>query len=319
MAELNKLVCSDQSGNNTGIPSCGLDIKQIAGIILTPPGAKILAADMADLQTAISAKTLAAPSSRWYPIMNILAMSSDNSEAPVKQTFGYGTSKIIRDGNYDWTFQYDATLCTHKQIRNFNTQKWGFFAIDDNGVVLGYKDGDDLAAIPLLQFFAAPWKAADGSNETQYTINLVFKPKYANELAGFISTQDEFDIFTAVAGLLNVVIKEVTALAAGGVVVVKALMSCGGANLYGTYKTALSIVGAWVIKNALTGAVIALTTVAANDAGEQFTLTIDATDPAYPVTPDKLTISLATPTALAALATPMVGYESNALTETVPA
>lgn len=317
MAELNKIVCQDATGNNTGIPSCYLDPKQIIGVILTPVSYKIAAADMADLQTTLQDSTLAGAGSRIYPLLNFVALQADNSEAPTKQNFGYGASLTVREGNYNLTFQYtDGGLCLHKQLRTFNGKKWGAFLVDADGVIFGYKNGADLQAIPLVEFYAQPWKPNDGSNVAQFLVDVSFKPQYLNEFVGFIATSDDFDIATSVTGLINVVIKEVTALAAG-VVKVQVITSCGGANLYDQYKTALSQVGAWLATNASTGAEITVSSVTANDADNSFSVTLDTSDTDYPSSGGKVNLSLAEPSDLADLSTPMTGYESNVLVETV--
>lgn len=315
MAELNKIVCQDATGNNTGIPSCYLNPKQIIGVILTPVSYKIAAADMSDLQSKLQEGTLAGAGSRIYPLLNFVALQADNSEAPTKQNFGYGASLTVREGNYNLTFQYtDGGLCLHKQLRAFNGKKWGAFLVDDDGVIFGYKNGPDLQAIPLVEFYAQPWKPNDGSNVAQFLVDVSFKPQYLNEFVGFIAT--DFDIATSVTGLINVVVKEVTALAAG-VVKVQVVTSCGGANLYDQYKTALSQTDAWVATNASTGVEIDVSSVTANDADNSISVTLDTEGPSYPATAGKVNLSLAEPSALADLATPMTGYESNVLVETV--
>lgn len=317
MATLNAISCLDSGGYNTGVPSCFYTPAEIQGIILTPLGYKITKADMADLLTKLQTDTQADVGSRIYPFMNIVALDADNSEAAVKQTLGYGLSVIIRDGNYALSYQYlDGGLCLHKQFRMFNGKKWGGYLVDANGVILGYKNGDDLQAIPLLEFFAEKWKMSDGSNVSKFLLDLTFKPQYLNEFVGFLDTQSEFDIFSVITGLINVVVQEVTPLAAG-VVKVKIVASCGGSNLYGSVKAGLTQQSAWIVTNDDTGDVVALTTAAANDADESFTLTADTADPNYPASGGKLDIRLANPSALAIAPINIVGIESNTLTETV--
>lgn len=316
MAELNKISCTDESGNNTGIPDCFVNPKYIMGIILTPPTFKIAAADMADLLTALQTATMAGAGARIYPLINFVALSADNSQAPTKESFGYGASIVIKDGDYDMTFQYvDGGLCLHKQLRTFNSKKWGVFFVDADGIIYGYKNGNDLQAIPLNQFYAEKWKVSDGSKSAQFLVDVSFKSQYLNEFVGFIATADEFDIATTVTGLINLIVKEVTALATG-TVKVQINTSCGGANLYDTFKSALSLVGAWSASNAATGSAITITTVTANDTDKSFSLAFNTTA-GYPSTGGKINLSLAAPAALAALASPMVGYESNVLVETV--
>ncbi|TAN17235.1 MAG: hypothetical protein EPN37_07215 [Chitinophagaceae bacterium] len=317
MANLNQIVCQDTGGSNTGIPACFLDPKQIIGVIITPVGYTIKAADMATLQTKLQADTMAGAGARIYPLINFVALSADNTQKPVMQNLGYGFSLFVREGNYDLSFQYtDGGLCLHKQLRAFNNKNWGIFLVDADGVLYGYKSGSDLQSIPLVQFYAEPWKMNDGSKVAEFIVSVSFKPQYLNEWVGFLSTAADFDIATSVVGLINLTVSQVTALAAGSVKV-QVATSCGGSNLYDQYKAALSLVGAWSATNASTGTVIPIASVTANDADKSFTVAFTTTAPPYPATGGKLNLSLASAADLAALATPMVGYESNVLVETV--
>lgn len=317
MAELNAIKCLDSGGNNTGSPECFLDPKQFIGIILTPVDYKIAAADMDDLQATLQADTMAGVGARIYPMINFVALDADNSEAPTKQTFGYGFSLTVRDGNYALAFQYtDGGLCLHKQLRMFNGKKWGALIVDADGVIYGYKNGADLQAIPLIEFYAAPWKPNDGSNVAKFTVEISFRPQYLNEYVGFLATADEFDIATTVKGLINLVIKEVTALASGSVKV-QVVTSCGGSNMYDLWKTSLSNVGAWVVTNDTTGGEITVSSVTAADADKSFTMALDTADTDYPDPGGKINIRLADPDDLAGSPVNMPGFESNTLVETV--
>lgn len=317
MAELNQIKCQDSKGGNTGIPDCFFTPEHIVGIILTPPNYKVAKADLSDLQATLKESTLAGPAARIYPLINFVALDADNTEDPTRQTFGYGASLIVRDGNYQLSYQYtDGGLCLHKQLRMFNGKKWGAYLVDANGVIIGYKNGDDLQAIPLMEFYAAPWRVADGSNVSKFTVSIQFQPQYANEFVGFVETKDEFDIATTIRGLINLVVKEVTAISAAGLVKVQVITSCGGANLYDLYKTNLANAEAWLAVNQATGAEITVSTVVANDADKSFSITLDTAGASYPAAGGKIGLSLAAPADLAAAPVSMDGYESNTLTET---
>lgn len=319
MANLNQITCGAQTSGNTGVPSCFADPKLIKGMILAPVGFKISAAAIAStLLSTLQAATHAARASRIYPLLNFESLLNDSTEDPTRQTFGYGRSVMVREGNYSWQFQFiDGGLCLHKQLRNFNGSKWGAFFVDADGMLIGTKSGNDLMAIPLDEFYAEPWRPGSGSEQARYTVMVQFKPNHINEDIGFVDTKAEFDIFDDVKGLLNLKLEVVTALAAGAVKV-KVVESCGGENIYDLYNGSLDEVSAWVVKNKATGGLITVTSVTPDANLKAFGLALTTGDTDYPTTGQDLTIELAAPSVLKAAPISMSGYEgANVLTQTV--
>lgn len=319
MATLNQITCGAQASGNTGIPDCFADPKLIKGMILTPVGFKIAAATIASgLLASLQTSVHAARASRIYPLLNFEALLNDSTEDPTRQSFGYGRSVMVREGNYSLQFQYlDGGLCLHKQLRNFNGSKWGAFLVDAEGTIIGTKSGDDLMAIPLDEFYAEPWRMASGSEQARYTLMMQFKPGYINEDIGFVQTKGEFDIFDDVKGLLNLKLTAVNALTAGAVKV-KVEESCGGENIYDVHSGQLDEVSAWVAKNKVTGAAITITSVTPDATLKAFGLQLNASDTDYPTSDQDLTIELAAPSVLKAEPISLEGYEgANVLTLTV--
>lgn len=310
MATLNKITCGTIEGGNTGIGDCPFLPKYIAGIILGPVGFKLLASEIAStLQTALKTATHAAKSARIYPVQNFKALDADNTEAPTKQTFGYGDVKFIREGKYALSFQHvDGGICLHKNLRKFNGSNLAAYLIDADGVLIGYKNGSDLQMIPLVDFYAQPMKLSTGAEVAKLLIDLQFKPEYLNELIGFVETRDEFNI-EDIVGLEDVVLSVQTALNATGEVDIKLKTSCGGVDLYDLFKTNFSQITAWTPKNKTTGAAITVTSVTANDSTKSWTVNMDSADTDYPTATNKLILSLADPSVLKAVPISVEGYE----------
>lgn len=319
MAEVNKVSCGTLLRGNTGIPNCYLDLKLFTGMILTPVGFILTKTQInSQLLATLQAATLAARTSRIYPILKLEDVT-DSTEQPVYQTYGSGRKVLVREGKYSFEASYvDGGLCLSNQLRNFNASKWGAFFVDSNAIIAGTKVGDDVMAIPLNLFYNQPFTIATTSTAALYKLNVELDPKYLNEEIGFIDTKlDNFDIFDEVKGLLNLVIKDTTALM-GGKVEIQTTLSCGGDNIYDLFSTNLAHTGVWVVKNATTKAAITVTSVAAVPANKTIELTLDTTDTDYPATGAKLTIELAQPAVLAATPILMVGFDgANILTLTV--
>lgn len=319
MAEVNKVSCGTLLKGNTGISACYLDLKLIVGMILAPVGFKLTKAEInSTLLARLQEATLDIRTKRIYPIINFEEVT-DNTEQPVYQTFGNGRKVLTREGKYSFEVTYlNGGLCLHNQLRSFNPYKWAAFFVDSDGILVGTKVGDDVMAIPLNLYYAAPYNIATTSTAAFYKLNIELDPKYLNEEIGFIDTKrDNFDIQNEVKGLLNLVIKDTTTLM-GGKVEIQTTYSCGGDNIYDLFSTNLANTTAWIVKNATTKAAITVTSVAPVSANKTIELTLNALDTDYPATGATLTIELAQPAVLAATPILMVGFDgANILTLTV--
>ena len=306
MANINQIACV-QGGANTGYGDCFLNFGTIAGAFLVPKGFQITPAQAADLQQTLQDAAFAATASeRIYPIHNLEQITS-NSEDKTVQTLGYGGKAVVREGDYDWTFQFiQGGFCLLKALRKFNGAGKYVLFYDSNGVLFGQKIGDNIAGIPLQFFWANPWAPNDGSNATIYAVQFVFKPKYANDELG--SLKADFDL-AQIQGLQNVVLKVLSGAAPAPVV--GATTGCDGTNLYDMFASELAVVGNWKATNGATGADLTITSVAEDANASGWTVTVDAADPDYPVD-GSIILQLADPQTLAAAG--VTGFESLKLT-----
>lgn len=301
MANINQIACI-QGGANTGFGDCVLNFGTIAGAFLVPKGFEITPAQAQDLQQTLQDAAFAASSKeRIYPIHN-LEQITNNSEDKTVQTLGYGGKAVVREGDYDWTFQFiQGGMCLLKSLRKFNGPGRHAIFYDSNGVLFGQKIGDNLAGIPLQFFWANPWSPNDGSNATIYAAQFVFKPKYANDLVGFL--QADFDL-AQIQGLQNVVLSVISGAAPAPVI--GATTGCDGTNMYDLFAEDLAEVGNWKATNE-SGETIAITSVAEAAASKGWTVTVDDQDANYPVS-GNIILQLADPETLAAAG--VTGFES---------
>lgn len=312
MSNLNKTDCLP-GGANTGIGKCFLDIKAMIGFFLLAPGTVFSAAQLASattLKAALDALTIVDPSLRAYPIHNIVSWT-DSSSAEAKQTFQDGTVRVSNDGKYDWVGQYlKGGACLNMSLHKFNNSSFDVLFYDQNGTLYGWKVGDTLQGIPLDLLYVPKFKVDDFTNATVYAVELGFDPFYMNNELGFFAKSTNRTTWNTITGIQNVALEASRAL---GVINVTASTGCAGSDMHDLYATALAVVGAWVAKNALTGALITITTVTSSSTG--WVLTLNTSDPDY--TAGDVTISMATPIALAALQ--VAKYESNVITVAIPA
>lgn len=311
---LNKLLCALPGSGNTGTGRCVLDPKFIVGAILLPPGTLIAASDTATptaFYTKLVALAIAAlPINRAYPIGDFEQIT-DNSEEVTIASLGYGGKYPVREGDTDWSFQFiKGALCLNKNLRKFNGQQPDVLFIDANGIVYGWKSGTNLRGVPMKFIYTAPFKINDGTNNTIYLVRFCFLPKYLNDMVGFVQPDANND-FSTVAGIDDVAL---SATRAAAVLTVTAAVGCASTDMYDLFPSALAVVGAWVARNAATGALITISSVAANASAKGWTVTLDDSDPDY--TTGAVTISMADPAALKVLN--VVGYESNVISVVIP-
>lgn len=307
MSILNKKDCS-AGGGNTGFGDCFIDLKNIVGGILVPLTAEFTAADLASAATmlaALQAAIIAAPASRVYPMGSYVAIT-DNSEAPVIQTFGYGGLAVTREGLYNLSFQFlNGGLCLSKSLRKFNSQNRAVLLFDASGLLVGWKSGSVLKGIPLDMFYQNPLKLNDGSNVTAYVTQLAFKPIYLNDFIGFVEMN--ISDLSALTGLQDIVLSEVGASAEPNFII-KLNTGCNGADLYDIYADELAYNTLWKAYNQ-EGEAITITSVTKNTNNKAWNVTIDGADPDVS---GPVIISLVSPAELAAAG--IDGYDSIPLT-----
>lgn len=307
MAVLNKKTCIVQ-GANTGFGNCVLSFAHIAGAILVPRGTQFTPEDLEDFQAALETRAMAAnPQQRIFPIHHFEQVT-DNTEDKTIETLGYGGKYPVREGDYDWTFQFlQGGICLLKSLRKFNGAGMNALFYDANGVVFGQKIGDNLAGIPLVFFWADQWRPSDGTASSVYAVQFVFKPRYINDDLGFVETDFNPSL---VQGLKDVVLSE-GAGSARPALKVLAHTGCSRDNLYDLYADELAAVAAWTAT--INGGSVAITSVAEDPAIGGWTVTLDDTDPNYDAN-DPIILSLADPVTLDGLG--VSGYESRKLTIT---
>jgi hypothetical protein len=117
---------------------------------------------------------------------------------------------------------------------------------------------------------------------------------------------------TQLQGLFNVGITQAAAPTSTTVSVKAEVVGCGSQDMYDLYADALAVPGAWKANRADTNGTIVVSAVVKSAVFNGWVLTLTA------ATGLTLNIGLAGPTELAALGSPVVGYESNLLSQIIP-
>jgi hypothetical protein len=308
MSSLNSLT-SGLLPANTGIASKYLNPSKIVGGFVTPAGFTLSAVQLATPAACLAALQAACladnPANRIFPIFNFIGMT-DGSEATVVQKHPYGDEDTVREGLYNWKFQFrKGGLSLLNRMRRLNTtpDTIGWLWLDDNNILYGTSGLDatgaaGIMAIPQGDYHADPFKVNDGSKIAEYMIKSVFYPAYINDYVAYIDMQG-LDVPTSVYGLQDLVIQATPGvIPASGSFSVQVFSMEPRVNLYSAYSVLLAAANLWKAANHSTGAVITITAVTADPVNQAFTVACTITAPPYPVT-GNVDINLVGPTELA--------------------
>lgn len=282
MEGINKIFCGTDV-KNTGICDCYFDPQLITGAILAPLKTTLTNEQLKDINIQATLEGLAwldSKTSRFFPMGEFVGITL-NSEDPTRQTFGYGSSRTVREGNYDWTLQfYKGGVNLSNALRTFNglIGKYGVIFIESQNNLIGTSrklaNGQyGLAPIPLEDLYTRPWAPSDGTNVAAYQTQFVFKPIYINENIAFKKVDTSAYLLSELKGLedFDLEILEVN----GNTLTVGAASGCGSTDLYEEYADELAVTGAWITKD-VDGNPLALSAVNKNDAAGGWDLVLSA-------------------------------------------
>lgn len=285
---LNNFPCA-LLGANTGFGTCTIDLKNIVGAIIVPTGtsySQTQTLTSAAFVAALITATSAVKALRAFPIHDF-AEIKDGSESAVTEKLGYGEEIVVRDGTFKWGFRIlKGGFCLSKALRQFNNMNVDVFFVDANNLVIGQRYVSStgvvtFGGIPLYQAYQEPFKIADGSKGTIYMQNFSFA---GNVFDSFGGVQLNPGDYTSIQGLQSVV------LSSGGARVTNVSLaigafSCGGGDIGATYPTQLNVATLWRLQDSVTGtffnASTGITSVAYSALTGIFTITANASDPAY--------------------------------------
>ena len=308
------LSCAGSNGN-TGIQTCSWTSSNITGAILVPAGMSYTATDVSVLWTTLQADCANnTASSRIYPIGAFKAIEDKSSDVQIESD-GYGGKSFVRDGDYEWMFEYKNGFCFYQKLRTFHTKNSSFdvmFIDEVNNVLWGTENADgELAGFGLELLIVPNIKINTGSNATKYYISFgLSDPTELNDSSYTVQFPNNQKL-VKLAGLLDTTVTAGTTNGTTGAVVVTATSSCGAVDLVELYPTDIVDTTIWQVWNRTTSSAVAVTS--ASISGGVLTLVTDATDHAPA---DVLEIYLGDVTALATAG--IVGFaSSNTVTSVV--
>lgn len=270
---------------NTGIPSCSWTPSNITGAILLPKGKSYTVADVATLWTTLQTDcSVDSAAQRIYPILPFKAIDDQSTDIQI-ETDGYGGKSFVRDGDYDWMFEYKNGFCFYQSLRSFHTknQSWDVLFIDEvNNILWGTEDANgDLAGFSLELLLVPNIKINTGAAATKYYIRFgLNNPAELNDASYTVSFPVNQQLMK-LSGLLDTYITTSTPTINGttGVCDLNLNSACGSvdmAELYATELVDATPAYCWQAYNVTGANTVAIGGVSI--AGSTITITTDAND-----------------------------------------
>jgi hypothetical protein len=269
---------------NTGIQSCSWNPSNITGAIHVPHGKAYSATDVSVLWTTLQADLIEdSKTKRIYPVGPFKAITDNSTDVQI-ETDGYGGQTFVRDGDYNWTFEYKNGMCFYKALRTFHTKNSSFdvFFIDEvNNVLWGTENADgDLVGFSLELLIVPNIKINTGDASTKYMITYGLQdPTELNDNSYAVSFPNNQKLMK-LSGLLDTTLVATSTInATTGDVDVTLNSSCNATDLAELFPTELADISpapAFTVYNVTQAAAVAITGIVVN--GSTITITTDATD-----------------------------------------
>lgn len=199
----NYRVCAGSSFNS-GVAKCPLNPGHVKTIILTEHGYMLPASlTAANIEAACHADRPA----RIYPVKEITEFAPEGGEAQTSEN-GYGGTKVVGYSAFSptWTLgENDFNL--RQQVVKAKGSQFDAYFVDDNNVIYGQWEGDDFAGVPLAGLAQGGNLFDTSSDSDQLTVTTYVKD-YERWLANMAVQQVDFDIYSALQGLVYVKFEE---------------------------------------------------------------------------------------------------------------
>lgn len=301
--------CGGTTGTfNSGIPLCDIIRGIPLGIIGLDAGVGFSAADRADNATFVAklrTLTRAARGSRAYPFFKLVNFEDKTKDVTRSSAGNLTNSEIITaDGIPSFAFQHRIGEIFHRKLMEAQNAGMTWLIVDKNYVVYGTLDGTSFTGFSLSEFYVNLAKFGTPSAVAQYPFEMTLASQTEYKENGRFVQSDS--TLVAATGIRDVVIAKFSMVSS---VLKMSLTALGGKNLTDLFATELAQSGCYSITNA---AGTAVTVSAAYDSTNKvMSLTLSGTPWTGASTGDTFTANLVSSAALAALASPIDGYEST--------
>ena len=157
---------------DTGVSKCPIDLANIVGAIVVEPGTNFPTSP-----TATSLETLchADRPNRIMPILNFVEYAKDGGE-PNVSAVGYGGNQVTNISARTDTFTLDKFYPDlAAALSKSMNKKFEVFYFDENNVVYGLQNGDNLRGFPITSLYPTVTPHPTSSNPATLTVSFAFE------------------------------------------------------------------------------------------------------------------------------------------------
>jgi hypothetical protein len=315
--ELINILCDQSRVRNTGKAACIKKFGWFKGGLPVPKDWRLTGSQIADfvaeIQDALIADSYDDRIFMFGPFVNNVMAYGDKTTVSNAD----GSEDVIRGATAGWSATVKAGgMCYMRALLSFDDlqDNYNWVIINHEGSFIGgaywneATGEDEFGGLSLSKLEVETPMVGETSDVDRYMVNyrLADKDQLFNRAMVIDTT---IDPFSELDGILDVTLKQLTAITVGGGFDLGMSAGCGSVNLGTSSSSATwANVARFSAKNATTGAAITISS--ASVANGVFTIDLDAADPDYPAIGEYLTLELVSVSALAGVG--LEYYESYA-------
>lgn len=274
------------------MPDCDIILSKLKAALISASPVLIPEDSYNDIFDFLVAQTKADSfQNRLLPLTGMKQVDDASTAATEGNLAGYGYAERLADGIIALTIQFPAAVCRLKAINKLVGMKGYAFMVDEKKQLVGAKAAGGVKGLKIESLSVdntnSLWR--DGANVKTVKLKITFgsDTEFIETLRVLQVADFDEDLLS---GLQTVELDKV------GELTYRVQTACNGVNLYnvGTLATALADKDLWRVTNLVTGASLAVTTVAPIAEKGAFELTLSAP----PTAPYRLGVTLAAPSVL---------------------
>ena len=271
---------------NTGFSNCSYSPGLIEGALLVPKGTEFTPTQIQSMLTTITDMLANDTKADRAQVIKTFVGMEDKSSEGVYETTGYGGNRKIRQGKYQWQFEYSkGAMCLHKKISTLDNKQDLFDVIwidTENNCLLGVKSGDNFKGFALELIDVPNFKMNTGASDSKYYVQFAMQdPREMNLYSAIVEFDESVNLLSELTSLKDMELSVHTAMTSLGVIKLYVKDGCGSANLADTYGAELDTSTLWTATNAATGGSITVTSVTYASATGTINIDLDSADTDY--------------------------------------
>jgi len=295
---LNNPGCATNVGN-TGVASCDNQMGVVKSVILTDTSYRITTADLAALETALTADIYATGTSRIFPIKTFVGVE-DTTEAAVIATTQYGVKVKQKDEVPSYNFDLLSGVGLAKNLKKFDNRVMRAIMIDEAGNIWGTNVGSDFAGFTVRVAVSLP-KPSNGADAN--VLKLGLSSEDSGEYADIAFIAPDFDA-SDLSGLLDLELYVVSQ--SGATVNIRVRENISKTSIGAAYESILETAANWAVTKVTDGTSVTVTSSTYNAASDMFAVLLSLVD--------DTSVNIALDSAADLKTAGLVGYESISVT-----